>query len=102
MSAHTPGPWMLGDSDLPVSSLAVCGLPVGRRHGTIVRFAKPRPDGVSFEESYCNARLIAAAPELLEALQALASADFGPAEWTESAERAALLARAAIRKATGG
>lgn len=39
--------------------------------------------------------------ELLEVLEALANADFGAGNWTESAEKAALKARAAIAKAKG-
>lgn len=48
-----------------------------------------------------NARLIAAAPELLEALTKLASIDFGSYGWDEFAENAARAARTAIAKATG-
>lgn len=33
--AHMPGPWNKGDSDLPVSQVAVCG--GDRDHPTIVR-----------------------------------------------------------------
>lgn len=40
--------------------------------------------------------------QLLEALEGLAAADFGAGEWTESAEQAALKARAAIKAAKGG
>lgn len=97
MTTHTPGPWAMGDSDLPVSSLAVCGLPDGRRHGTIVRFAQPRPDGMSFDESYCNARLIAAAPDLLAALQAVADYWAGG----DVPEEIDAQMHAAIRKAEG-
>jgi hypothetical protein len=39
--------------------------------------------------------------QLLEALESLASADFGAGEWTESAEQAAVKARAAIAEAKG-
>ena len=45
-----------------------------------------------------NAHLIAAAPELLEALQKIAGNTYD--EWTNGAE-AARIARAAIAKATG-
>ena len=46
-----------------------------------------------------NANLIAAAPDLLEALEMLAAVDFGA---DGSVERGALLARIAIAKAKGG
>ncbi len=44
-------------------------------------------------------RLHAVNAQLLEALESLAAADFGAGEWTESAEQAALKARAAITAA---
>ena len=47
-------------------------------------------------------RLDAVNAQLLEALESLAAADFGAGEWTESAEQAALKARAAIKAAKGG
>jgi hypothetical protein len=46
-------------------------------------------------------RLEAVNAQLLEALESLAAADFGAGEWTESAEQAALKARAAIAVAKG-
>lgn len=46
-------------------------------------------------------RLHAVNAQLLEALKSLAAADFGAGEWTESAEQAALKARAAIAAAKG-
>ena len=93
---YTPGPWTIGDSDLPVSQFAVLQSEPTRKHSTILRMAK----GIQpFEEISANARLIAAAPELLEA----------PIEMLEYAgiieERcdglATRRARAAIAKATG-
>ncbi len=44
-------------------------------------------------------RLEAVNAQLLESLKSLAAADFGAGEWTESAEQAALKARAAITAA---
>ena len=43
-------------------------------------------------------RLKALNSELVEALRALASADFGNGEWGEDAEQAALMARAVLAK----
>jgi len=51
-------------------------------------------------KSEANARLIAAAPELLAVLQAIAKTDFLPGAWNPEYERIAVAARAAIAKAT--
>lgn len=94
---HTPGPWGHGNSDKPVSLMAVC-FGDGAGGGTIVRF--PTTGEISFNETMANARLIAAAPELLESLKvAMRVIDsFAPSY----ADRIfADEARAAIAKATG-
>lgn len=68
MSKHTPGPWGIGDSDLPVSQLAVMSRAnTGRKHSTIARVVNPDFVGMTPFEGEANARLIAAAPELLAA-----------------------------------
>lgn len=89
MSAHTPGPWIQGDSDdhwkrdirtKDLRSIAFCG-------------------SYPVEEAHANARLIAAAPELLEALVALTAlydTDEGCRSILEYQN-----ANAAIAKATG-
>lgn len=84
-SKHTPGPWK------PLSSMdghveAECGL-----------IAKAYRYSIDSDELpvEANARLIAAAPEMLEALRALI-------EPTYSRKTAERKARAAIAKATGG
>lgn len=103
MSKHTPGPWFavrnssfwevnpqreLGDYNTPFTVGDVC------------ESAPGNPDG-GLQEA--NARLIAAAPELLEALRWYVETDEvsdvpGNEFWWEGRERA----RAAIAKATGG
>lgn len=56
---HTPGPWSLEyDYSLVMKHHIVTAGPIG-------------PDEASQEEKKANARLIAAAPELLEALKAI-------------------------------
>lgn len=67
MSAvHTPGPWCIGDSTLPVSQLAILQTNSNNKHSTIARMAS----GVqSFEEVRANMKLMAVAPQLLEALK---------------------------------
>jgi hypothetical protein len=65
MSKHTPGPWTqdkYGD--------------VTDASGQTIRVEGVALTGRSTEESRANARLIAAAPELLEALQAMVK-EFG-------------------------
>lgn len=107
MSAHTPGPWMFLASVVP-GQFVICN-----EHGPRVDVALTY--GFEHTPREANARLIAAAPELLEALQAL-DADWssfwplGP-DIPASGDRIASIApetaeiwrtvRAAIAKATG-
>ena len=90
MSKHTPGPWHVRTFDGSQWSIdAVGDLPIAQAQQLRpVRF-DPKQN-----ERTANARLIAAAPELLEALQDLLDTGFtgGP-----QGKRA----RAAIAKATG-
>lgn len=97
---HTPGPWEIGGS-----LISFDGKPVGfvlhnpestKGLGKLWprdcdRFAPRLP------EADANARLIAAAPDLLDALRYIV--EWNPDNW--SAERARDLARAAIAKAEG-
>jgi hypothetical protein len=84
---HTPGPWVTDD----------------KQSGDVFRYVMPE-DGsvlpicrldVDRFETEANARLIAAAPELLEALKEIVRND----PWGSSS--AGMIARAAITKATG-
>lgn len=109
MSAHTPGPWDPA-ANWPHGMSMVC-----HHDGSGWR---PVADcAVSGDAAEANARLIAAAPELLEALQLVA--DLSSQEWQESdgsrkgavdnqgnrlhfiSESVMGAARAAIAKATG-
>jgi hypothetical protein len=90
MSKHTftPGPW---STDLKID----CGSPHSEilgADGEIVAALWPP----SLRDQ-ANARLIAAAPELLEALEQIARMDYG----NPYASRCADVARAAIARATG-
>ncbi len=88
MSAHTPGPWryMSGTHSLYDGDGRAVALVYG-------------PRGIDCSRRDANARIIAAAPELLEALKEMLSAwDEDPAYGAASADKA----RAAIAKATGG
>ena len=99
MDAHTPGPWKV---ELPT------GYPLSAKSNII------KPDGTVLasinygigEEEQANARLIAAAPDLLDALRAIASQAAmtletfpntpGRGDWANVKR----IARAAITKAT--
>jgi hypothetical protein len=70
MSEHTPGPWIIRDTVAYGSNIYAGEVWVGTAeasraydHRPAVKMGFP----VSADESYANARLISAAPELLEA-----------------------------------
>jgi len=88
MSAHTPGPWVHYPEDNIIVSSSDC---------KIIEW-QARSTHVSKEERDSNARLIAAAPDLLEALREIESGTYD--KWSEG-YRAMQIARAAIAKATG-
>lgn len=99
MSAHTPGPWaILTPSEdwlgRPVHDWAV----TVHEHDDWI-CTGPTWDQEFHDESLANARLIAAAPEMLDALRDVIE----HMEWsTTRGEAAYQCARAAIAKATGG
>jgi hypothetical protein len=70
--SHTPGPWNLGDSDLPTSNISIHG--GTRKHTTIAKLVSADFVGMPIDEAMANARLMAAAPDLLEALLPIAKA----------------------------
>ena len=101
---HTPGPWVVRGSHIHETSPSFSGI------ATVQTFDNP--------DWAANARLIASAPDLLEALEGLLGSDLvkwfppwppegntekGPPWSEELKQRAAplLAARAAIAKATG-
>lgn len=89
MSKHTPGPWATDGGDTVVAM------------GNQIVVTAPAPDGASREEMKANARLIAAAPDLLAALKAifvLRPAGVGANEYALTVER---IANDAIAKAKG-
>jgi len=61
---HTPGPWELSENELGVTSSVGSTWPIARME-----------IGWTPEERRANARLIAAAPELLEAAEAVVKAE---------------------------
>ena len=102
---HTPGPWTIedaGESDIKGEKYWDCEIRVPHR-ASIVRLMDSHhceEFGFSAEETQANARLIAAAPDLLAALEEIYR-EFGdmggPEGWSESVMKA----RAAIAKAKG-
>jgi hypothetical protein len=96
--AHTPGPWILSESDSAASSFGIADA----NGSSIASVGDGRHDGAP-EESAANARLIAAAPDLLDACMTLAevasdSVELG--DWPELI-KAIEQADAAIAKADG-
>jgi len=89
---HTPGPWAVR-YDYVVQAPSF-------DDGRLVPVAQPYGVNSDGTDLFANARLIAAAPELLEALQTLV-ADFADYPASERPCHAFDLARAAIAKALG-
>ena len=93
MSKHTPGPWRVVEDRVPASLEVYAGK-------TAIAECWRRADALT---ELANARLIAAAPELLASLQIMVDrfidteGSFGA--WENEAIE---VARAAIAKATGG
>jgi len=85
-TAHTHGPWQVSGNKIQCAYPAMYPVASINSHAT--------------SEGKANARLIAAAPELLAVLQAIAKTDFLPGAWNPEYERIAVAARAAIAKAT--
>ena len=103
---HTPGPWVI---ETVPTSVGICHkigpFPPRRPDDVTPRSAclyadYPSVHNPADNELYANARLIAAAPDLLKALELLVDNPYR--DGTESDDRLRLIARAAIAKATGG
>lgn len=106
MSKHTPGPWSIGYAN--IKDQAEVGIHGPGRYGYII--CDMQADGYDEKTQDANARLISAAPCLLEALQAAiecgmipsSSAKEGGAVRFSRQVHVADMIRAAIAKATGG
>ncbi len=100
-SKHTPGPWSVGTRGDGTPGYVYCDNELGS--AVAIVYGKPLEYTVfSRAEEIANARLIAAAPDLLEALRYYAS----PETWTINQVEGpdgdyGAKARAAIAKATG-
>lgn len=110
---HTPGPWWidlesrftLGGDSRSVEALTPDGKMVTREICNLMFDTDGHPDGAEYLEDVANARLIAAAPELLSACEdALGLFDVvALSESMTTAEANVIrVLRAAITKAQGG
>lgn len=100
MAHHTPGPWTI--ERMPIQS---CGgsntcYKIGPFQACIYDDWRPREVGISENENSANARLIAAAPDLLAACEAAVVWMDAP-EWRREKPRILAMANAAIAKANG-
>jgi hypothetical protein len=100
MSKHTPGPWHAPSAGIWTADNRTMVASLGSRE--VVKSG--RSTRVNYvEEHLANARLIAAAPELIAALQLLVTLkDTKPADYEIRKPVAWQAARDAIFKATGG
>ncbi len=89
MSEHTPGPWKINEA----SKIEIIA------EGEPMVIART-PNKLYQKESEANARLIAAAPDLLDALTELLNGDHPNRQYIQG-HPAAAKARAAISRATG-
>lgn len=108
MNKHTPGPWYVGPDNRiwrrSPSDLYQYGGGVSGDSPIAAAFDGPT-SWVNKFPSEANARLIVAAPELLEALQSIAECcdeDHAARDYASRQTEIRGIARAAIRKATGG
>jgi hypothetical protein len=109
MSAHTPGPWAVWPMGrYLVISCTGSGMQKHPQEGMHVAHVKMPDENKEWDQLWeANARLIAAAPELLQALidldEAYCDISSGTCrESRESGRNALIAARAAIAKASGG
>lgn len=99
---HTDGPW-LATTYLTMREMLNSNYQIRRENGQVIAVTH-RDSWATKEEEKANARLLAAAPELLSSLQAiLVFARFGAHEMgTDTTEHQDFVAaRAAIARATG-
>jgi hypothetical protein len=97
MSAHTPGPWAVDITTNDNREAETVRGPDGVRIAATYKVHEHRIDKTAaWYESRANSKLIAAAPDLLAALQKIDSNAAESVEWIRR------VAREAIAKATGG
>jgi hypothetical protein len=105
---HTPGPWASRDAtptEIPSLLLTFPASSVIERHGIVIAVATMHNSGA---EAVANAQILAAAPDLLNALKAAAAA-INPSDrqgislmtWNDRLKAATVTINAAIAKAEG-
>lgn len=102
MNKHTPGPW--GANFTRIDGNAIGFHITDNKHGSLLPICETAYDThlVNSNEIESNARLISAAPELLEALQKICEDnDFCGDEWGIRRDAWIETAKLAIYKATG-
>lgn len=97
-TSYTPGPWRQDNNQ----NGAGVSRPVVKAKGRLVADCAPNSKLRGFAECEANARLIAAAPEMLEALEAISYAIDGFGNDLHNKLEGVQLVRDAIAKATGG
>jgi len=100
---HTPGPWIASDCGIYAHTTEKGIRGMGLRVASASRYDNAQEPGHStVSEAEANAKLIAAAPELLEVARAIDEAWTGgeSGDWRGALDNALLLARAAISRAT--
>ena len=91
---HSPGPWTAASQDIDTNEIPIkCGK-------SILARVAPRPHWDATQEA--NARLIASAPELLEALKNLVSMGWNDSPLCKVYEKEIQAAEKAIAQAEGG
>ena len=100
MNTHTKGAWHIGEGNGEGSIFADSGRTRLESDGTTLYPICEINNGWNEAEDAANARLIASAPELLEALR-VAESELRYHAATRNSE-ALTIVRAAIQKATGG
>lgn len=106
MSKHTRGPWHAGNIRIQGAGAQFYGCDVGAKNGSNVAIVLHQSTDREASETIANARLIAAAPDLLEALRRAErrfSGHVGNSLWDRELTDVVLtIARVAIANATGG
>lgn len=110
-SNHTPGPWSVEDPMGADVGLWIVQTGLEPRQWSCIAVVTDDADGgardeggrfIGCAEQQANARLIAAAPEMFDALKAMRSAAMAiPENWSDAMMRAARMANSAIAKAEG-